>query len=169
MHLPFQSFVINHKRPSPVLHSLQRTPPHQRLELFPSSSLMNDSRNICSSKIALAIKRKTFRFSMRTAIKIIEHAHRVASRVFSPIAGRVDVQERKTLSPFMLRRPQHLNQNIFSSGTPREREKESRKLRKNQILEHFPSLFYLLCFASTAFFSFRERNKALKGVYCFPK
>lgn len=65
---------------------------------------------------------------MRTAIKIIEHAHRVVSRVFSPIAGRV---ASLFLSPFMLRRPQHLNQNIFSlRNSKRERKREPKAPEK---------------------------------------
>lgn len=133
-------------------------------QLFPSSSLMNDSRDICSSKRTLAIKRKSI--SLFYAYGNQNNWARTPSRfrVFSPIAGRVDMCKRNLfLSPFMLRRPQHLNQNIFSlrnSERERESEKRAESSGKTKFSNIFRSLFYLLCFASTAFFSFRQRKKA---------
>lgn len=110
-------------------------------QLFPSSSLMNDSRNICSSKRTLAIKRKSISFFYAYGNQ--NNWARTPSRFPSFLSdcrqGCKSLSLTLHASTPATSEPKH----IFLAEL-QKREEESRKLRKNEILQHFPSLFYLL-------------------------
>lgn len=94
---------------------------------------------------------------MRTAIKIIEHAHRVVSEFSLRLQAGLMCKWNLFLSPFMLRRPQHLNQNIFSL---RNSERESEKRVESSGKTKFSNIFrhYFICFASLRLHFFHSDN-----------
>lgn len=95
---------------------------------------------------------------MRTAIKIIEHAHRVVFRVFSPDCRQGCKSLSLTLhaSTPATSEPKH----IFLAELQKREKKRAESSGKTKFSNIFRHYFICFRFASTAFFSFRHRKKA---------